>query len=881
MKNIMKHIAQGVRQYKWLLLGLCAVVIFKEAFVRGITKYICPITSGVVENSGLVLMIELIAVAIVYVAMIPQIKKEREIWVSRCWVIVILLFGYLWFRIDKRFVFIGFDGCVIKYADWVCLAVILIEAVLMVKRKAAAEILKEKRMLVRVDQCPYEEIAFREETPTEKDRMLRESYAKQLVNKIAAGRGKQRKGAMTILLNERYGVGKTSFMLQVAQKAKDRGIDVCWFKPWMYDTPKAMIQNFIHVLEETIGTDDKPLQQMFSRYANALSAIEKFEWMSVFQSEDASVESQFEEIKTKLQEIGQPVIVLIDDVDRLQKEELLRMLQVVRNMGDFPHINYVIAADKGALINRLKEVKVAEPEEYLKKFFNLEISFPADDHRLYDIFNAELSRLLKAYSIPTTEVLTFVNELKHKSEIFTNLREVKRYVNLLDYTLSIIRLKGMQQDLSIRDVAGISLIQHLDSALYHVLRDHRGYILEQSQRGVLRLKKNYTQYFANREDMRQLNEWLKQQEAENKKSAGQKKRSTSKTIEVPARSVEDVLAESKPLHIEILGSILDILFSDNMSDSKIGVKYETEYFKYFAFRYQDEEMSNQGFTKLMGRKMNAYSLGINKVIESKQLPAFRQKMQWFIQNEDYERLDVLKRIIIAARKDYKHDEEESIAFTLAEQDYFTIHYGSIVLSLFRQREEEEENHYREEWIQLRKWLVRDKNYYYRAYVLGILKSDIPHNDYIFENKEELKRCIAESIVDFIDKQWGKDIYNKEKYNALNLYRGLYHISIDSLIIQKIESIHENEYFWMHLVQLVGDGLEWNNELINAILNGPQGFLFNRAEWAACIPLKWRDELLNQLAMDKDITSAMIQKSVYLQDAMKWWEEKEKENGEDS
>ena len=881
MKNIMMHIAQGVRQYKWLLLGLCAIVIFKDAFVRGITKYICPITSGVEENSWLVLGVELLAVAIVYAAMIPQIMKEREIWVSRCRVIVILLLGYLWFRIDERFVFLGFDGCAIKYADWVCLTVVLTEAGLMMMRKKAAKKLEEKREIAQEDQSTYAEIAFREETPTDEDGMLRETYANQLVNKIAAGRNEHRKGALTILLNEHYGVGKTSFMLQVQQKAQDRGIDVCWFKPWMYDKPKAMILNSIQVLEETIGTDDKPLQQMFSKYAKALSAIEKYEWISVFQGEDASVESQFEEIKTKLQEIGQPVIVLIDDIDRLQSKELLRMLQVVRNMGDFPHINYVIAADKGVLISRLAEAEVAEPEEYLKKFFNLEISFPADDHQLYDIFNDELSHLLQAYSIPSTEVLTFVNELKHKSEIFANLREVKRYVNLLDYTLSIIRVQKIQQDLSIRDVAGICLIQHLDSALYHVLRDHRGYILEANQRGALRLKKDYTQYFANREDTKKLNEWLKKQAEENGGAVKKAENNTNTTSDTPINyTVNEVLAVSRPLHIEIIGSILDVLFSDRISDSKIGVKYETEYFKYFAFRYQDEGMSNQDFVKLMGWKRSAYATGVNTVVEEKRIPAFRQKMQWYIQNEKYERLDVLKRLIIVAKKDYKQSDEDAVVFKLAEQDYFTIHYGSIVLSLFRQRKDEGDS-YKEEWKALRKWFVNDKDYYYRAYVLGILNSDIPYDDFIFGNKNELKQCIGESVVDFVDRQWGKDIYNENKYKALELYRRIYYTSIDSRIIDRVAAIQEKEAFWMHLVLPGGDGLEWNNELINAVLDGPRGFEYNKAEWEACIPQKWRDELFYKLAMDKDITSAMIQKSVYLQDAMKWWKEKEKENGEDS
>lgn len=875
MENIMMHIAQGLRQYKWLLLVLCAIVICKDAFVRGITKYICPITSGVEENSWLVLGVELLAVAIVYAAMMPQIKKEREIWVSRCGVIVILLLGYLWFRIDKRFVFLGFDGCVIKYADWVCLAVVLTEAGLILIRKEAAKKLEKQREAAQENQSTYAEIAFREETPTEEDGMLRETYANQLVNKIAAGRKEKRKGALTILLNEHYGVGKTSFMLQVQQKAQDRGIDVCWFKPWMYDKPKAMILNFIQVLEETIGTDDKPLQQMFSKYAKAWSAIEKFEWISMFQGEDASVESQFEEIKTKLQEKGQPVIVLIDDIDRLQSKELLRMLQVVRNMGDFPHINYVIAADKGVLISRLAEAEVAEPEEYLKKFFNLEISFPADDHQLYDIFNDELSHLLQSYSILSTEVLTFVNELKHKSEIFANLREVKRYVNLLDYTLSIIRVQKIQQDVSIRDVAGICLIQHLDSALYHVLRDHRGYILEANQRGALRLKKDYTQYFANREDTKKLNEWLKKQAEENGGAVKKAENNTNTTSDTPINyTVNEVLAVSRPLHIEIIGSILDVLFSDRISDSKIGVKYETEYFKYFAFRYQDEGMSNQDFVKLMGWKRSAYATGVNTVVEEKRIPAFRQKMQWYIQNEKYERLDVLKRLIIVAKKDYKQDDDEP-AFKLAEQDYFTIHYGSIVLSLFRQRKDEAEEHYQAGWEELREWLIHDRDYRYRVFVLGILHTDIPYDDYIFGDKKMLNLCISESAVNYIN-HWKRDLFNPEKYEMLNLYRRICIGDFNKRIIDEIGEIYEKVSFWAHLVQIEGQGLAWNEGFINAVLDGPKIFKYYKNIWAAYIPQEWRFDLCERFALNEEITDEMIQTSVYLRYAQDWWK-KEMEN----
>ncbi|MBR5781922.1 MAG: hypothetical protein IKY27_08075 [Bacteroidales bacterium] len=88
-------------------------------------------------------------------------------------------------------------------------------------------------------------------------------------------------------------------------------------------------------------------------------------------------------------------IILVDDVDRLQAKELLDLLKLIRDTADFPYIIYVVAADKVALKSTLESTGIKETELYLRKFFNLEVMFPAfetyrmlRDHSSYIFDNA-------------------------------------------------------------------------------------------------------------------------------------------------------------------------------------------------------------------------------------------------------------------------------------------------------------------------------------------------------------------------------------------------------------------------------------------------------------------------------------------------------------
>lgn len=63
---------------------------------------------------------------------------------------------------------------------------------------------------------------------------------------------------------------------------------------------------------------------------------------------------QFAETSAKLKELGVPVLVIADDIDRLQADELLTLLKIVRLLGRFGGVQYLLAYDDQTVFRALR-----------------------------------------------------------------------------------------------------------------------------------------------------------------------------------------------------------------------------------------------------------------------------------------------------------------------------------------------------------------------------------------------------------------------------------------------------------------------------------------------------------------------------------------------
>lgn len=852
-------ITRTLAQNKLLLLTVGVVYIFQTKIVDWIIALICPVTAKVDKNNILVLIIVAAAILLVYIINTKRLWRERKIIVSRLWTLGLLYLGYWIIVRTGQFEFYIIKGWPYSYVDSAWLFIAGIETLWLIKRF----------IVWCIPNGESTSKPFLTDAPAIVDEMGREKYAYQLVQKIKGGKNdgdsKFAEGALAILLNEHYGVGKTSFMYQLQQIAEKERVDVCWFKPWLYEDSQSMVINFIRVIQEQLGEDDKLLQRMLGRYAQILASINGYEIFSFFQHDGTSVETQFEEIKIKLRDKKRPVIVLIDDVDRLQGNELLRMLQMIRNMGDFPYIYYIIAGDKVAIEEALVAEGIVDTDEYLKKFFNLEICFPADDGHVAMVLQTGLESILGRYGKSSIEVWNFIQNLRYGQAVFTNIRDIKRYLNVYDYALSNCQAEQVDEkttmldEVSLRDLAGICMILCIDSEFYRMLRDHNDRILEYKD-WHYKVKSDYADVFTDRYTKEMIENVAAQATGSEEKPSEIKKELAEKV-----QSLSDFVRWSVPKKKEVISELMEILFPQGMTEgSKIGVCHPTEYYKYFSAAYRKTDVANAEVIGIMQMDDEDYAKAIEGILSSGKKVAFKHKLKWYMQMQTYDRLSALKKVMTA----YEMEMKEETGWDSFKEVIFMQNYGASMMAAFRVREEETDEQTKKAWEKLREWLITTESVEQRIYVLSMLAGHVDnHSAYVFGSRNEVLECMKASSKEFVENIWAKDRYNPEVYKFINWYKAL---DADSTVyvIKEIKRRKCNVGFLYHLLEYKEGMLQWNYNFIDTIL-GSKVIFKEDVSWLSIVPIYWREEL-RHFYMQNPLKEEEIAESEFLSSALSYW-----------
>jgi predicted KAP-like P-loop ATPase len=89
------------------------------------------------------------------------------------------------------------------------------------------------------------------------------------------------------------------------------------------------------------------------------------------------VEQQRQAIEAALSKLTDPIVVVIDDIDRLTAREIRDMLGLVRLTAHFPKIIYLLAFDRAKVERALDQDGLEGGRNYLDKIVELSFDLPA------------------------------------------------------------------------------------------------------------------------------------------------------------------------------------------------------------------------------------------------------------------------------------------------------------------------------------------------------------------------------------------------------------------------------------------------------------------------------------------------------------------------
>lgn len=145
-------------------------------------------------------------------------------------------------------------------------------------------------------------------------------------------------------------------------------------------------------------------------------------------SADRSVQKVRDDITEALSKLEKPIVVIIDDIDRLTKIEIREIFKLVRLTASFPNIIYLLAFDRERVEQALSEDGIPG-RAYLEKIVLLSFDVPqASEKMLRSRALAELERILSPVTNATLDEGRWHSAYSEVIEpLLSNIRDVTRY----------------------------------------------------------------------------------------------------------------------------------------------------------------------------------------------------------------------------------------------------------------------------------------------------------------------------------------------------------------------------------------------------------------------------------------------------------------------
>lgn len=309
------------------------------------------------------------------------------------------------------------------------------------------------------------------------------------------------KDCLNISLQGQWGSGKTSIINMLKENLeKQENIIIFDFKPWLFSDTEQLINNFFKEFAKkadfktnrsenliNLGKKLEAYASFFEPFSiipePTMAGISKFISKSLSESGKASTKigeahkktlSQIkDDIEKNLLEIDKKFLIIIDDIDRLNNLEIKQIFQLIKALGDFSNIIYLLSMDKDIIVNALSEVQNRDGNSYLEKVINVPIDVPVINKEDLENFLLRGIEIIKEHLKTKDEKEYYKRMIGYEFKtFFTNIRDIQRYLNLFKFNFH-----ALEHNVNMIDLAIITAFQIFEPEIYNFIKSNQSFLL--------------------------------------------------------------------------------------------------------------------------------------------------------------------------------------------------------------------------------------------------------------------------------------------------------------------------------------------------------------------------------------------------------------------
>lgn len=316
------------------------------------------------------------------------------------------------------------------------------------------------------------------------DKFQRYGFSKRIAETIINRKSKE---SIVIGLFGAWGEGKSSVLNFIDQELKKHDSIVrINLNPWRYSDEDSLLKNFFDKIAHALGKElEKKTEKVgdFIKKYGTLSSVFGFDATAVGSIlSDAKIETFKERIDEFLNASDNKIVIFVDDIDRLDKQEIYTLFRLVKLTADFSNTTYILSFDEtmvaAAIGERFGAGDKKSGTSFLEKIIQVPLTIPkAQPEALkkfcFKLVDNAIDSSTSSANLSKEDVQRFVyqfstNVLKRLS----TPRLAVRYGNTLSFSMPLLNGEVNMVDLMLIEAIKIFYPEH-----YYFIKENPDYFI--------------------------------------------------------------------------------------------------------------------------------------------------------------------------------------------------------------------------------------------------------------------------------------------------------------------------------------------------------------------------------------------------------------------